>query len=192
MALPSPPAGLPPCSRPAPGIRLHGTPCAGGNLVLELTGAPPGARAWHAVEGGHGRGVAGRWAELLLRASSSAVVSRVVPGGGACAWTVRTPLDPKGCVTGPGAAKVFADFSWQMVSPGHFRFAAKPSRTEGLVFERYLWDFGDGARKESKTPQIAHRYQGPPARWHLVRLEVVAGKGRARTLRLVVDRSVQE
>jgi hypothetical protein len=184
-----PPVDLARCPGRAPAIELHGEVCAGSTVVLE---APSGPTIWHRE--GQGPWISGSWAELVLprqgpwpvQITSVTVPVRQPP----CAWTVRRAVDGSRCQGGPRRGAVFADFSWELISPGHFRFAAKPSRTPGLRFDRYLWDFGDGSRKESTKPRVSHRFAPPLRRNHLVRLEVVAGKTRAAGLRLVIDRTV--
>jgi hypothetical protein len=107
----------------------------------------------------------------------------------ACAWTIRTPLSGATCRAGPGAG-VFADFTWQLRSPGQFSFAAKPARHGGPRLNRYRWDFGDGTKKTTRRPQTSHRYKPPLRRYWLVKLEVSSAAGEAKTTRLVVDRTV--
>jgi hypothetical protein len=77
-----------------------------------------------------------------------------------------------------------------MKGPGHFRLAAKPSRTEGVTFERYIWRFDDGEQRKTRRPVVEHRFDGPRRRWHRVTLEVRGGDRSARTTRVLVDRTV--
>jgi len=186
-AEPAPPRDLPPCEGKRPAVRLHGAPCTGGTVVIEVA-AGGSARAWHWLDAG--RPQSGMWAELVAPLSGT-LTTLVVPEGGACAWTLRRPLGGGECVAGLLQGAVFADFRWELVSPGQVRLAAKPSRTAGVRFERYRWDFGDGTRKETRGPQVSHRFKPPLKRWNLVTLEVVAGDRTAKGLRLVVDRTVQ-
>lgn len=187
VADPAPPRDLPPCGGKRPSLRLHGAPCTGGTVVVEVVADGP-VRAWHWLEGGRVQN--GVWAELVAPRGGT-LTTLVVPGDGACAWTLRRPVGGGDCAAGPRRGAVFADFRWELVSPGHVRLAAKPSRTEGVAFERYRWDFGDGTRKETRDPQVSHRFKPPLKRWNLVTLEVVAGERAAKGSRLVVDRTVQ-
>ena len=212
---PPPPADLPRCKERArrgasPGVRaeragqtlrapkvlVHGIPCAGGTVVLELAQTDGISGVWHMIEGQAPRH--GAWAELVLPSKgtlppvATLALAREPDTARDCGWTLSTRLDGKGCVAGPGSRPVFADFAWQLVGPGHYRFAAKPSRTPGVRFARYSWDFGDGTTRKTREPQLKYRYQPPLKRWHLVRLEVEGSDGsRATTVRLAVDRTVE-
>jgi len=163
--------------------------------VVDVEGAPR-ARVWHWLAGDQAHAVEGKKADLRLPRTGAKtlleVVSLVVLARDHCAWTWHTPVTVAVCESGPGVAAVFAEFTWRMLGPGDFQFAAKPSRTSGVRFERFVWDFGDGTRQQTRKPIISHRFVGQPEPWRLVKLEVQASLGRARVARVVVDRSVRE
>jgi hypothetical protein len=188
------PPDLPPCPAPVPArARIHGRPCKGATVVVETRGAPR-STIWHWLDEHRDQASEGRSANLLLgdHDDKTSITSLIVAPQGNCAWSSTTVVAMESCRARPGSKAVLADFSWQMVGPGHFRFAAKPSRTPGVFYTLYHWDFGDGVQKETKSPLVAHRFKGPPRRWHRVTLRVEADKETAESVRAVMDRSVTE
>lgn len=191
---PGSPPDLPPCPGAVPfKVMLHGRPCTDAQVVVEVRGAPP-STIWHWLDGQRDQAVEGRVANLLLgdHDDTSTIRTLIVEPKGTCAWSSATPVAMVSCQARPGSRAVMSDFSWQMVGPGHFRFAAKPSRTPGIWYKLYHWDFGDGDMKRTKTPLVAHRFKGPAKRWHLVKLRVETDKESAESVRAVMDRSVTD
>jgi hypothetical protein len=191
---PDSPPDRPPCPGPVPArVRLHGRPCKGATVVVETSGAPR-STIWHWLDDHRDHTVEGRVANLLLgdHDDKTSITSLIVAPQGNCAWRSTLPVAMDSCRARSGSKAVLSDFSWQMVGPGHFRFAAKPSRTPGVWYKLYHWDFGDGAKKKTKTPLVAHRFEGPARRWHLVTLRVETDKESAASVRAVMDRSVTE
>lgn len=190
------PEGLPPCKGPPPKVKILGRPCHGANLVamVEVTGASGAKEAWHWWAARPKEVVDGWKADLLLtdREQEQELISLVVLGQPPCAWSLRTRIRLAGCEAGPRIAgeRAFADFSWQMLGPGYFRLAAKPQRNPGVKTVTYHWAFEDGRSKRTGKPQISHRFSGKPQRYRVVELEVRSSTGRARTARVLVDRSV--
>lgn len=194
-AAPTPPRGEPSCEGEQPSVAVHGRPCRGATLVVELKG--PAGRAWHRWDTEGHTPLPGRLRDLVLPPGASAgselaVQSVLEPAGESCLWRLRTPVTVADCRAGPRPDAVFAAYSWQMVGPGHFRFAALPLRGEAPQVTRHAWDFGDGTTRASTAPMVAHRFADPPKHYHRVKLTVETGAGSATTERVVVDRSVPE
>jgi hypothetical protein len=192
------PRDLPSCAGPAPTVKVHGRPCAGAIVVAELV-SERALRGWHSWAKEPNAPHAGRLANLHVGLPAGAELvlqSLAVDQERSCAWSVSTAMRVARCTAGPAAGPVFADFSWQMVSPAQFRFAAEPSRHPEVTFEQYRWSFGDGEHLTTHDPLVAHRFKGARERWHLVRLTVTArsssaaGELQASAVRAVMDRSV--
>jgi hypothetical protein len=205
--LPAPPTAptlpvCPPPSMPQPlGVMttLHGKPCAGARVVLEVTRRPDSAgerppwsfvsSIWQ-IDGAVQRG---RFAELRLPTSGQVAAKLVLqaPNTGCLHQLVRTidvdtscsggPFDRQGRPTG-----LVADFAGRLVSPGSFQLAAKPPRPPTAAV--YTWQLEQAVTKKTNEPRLVHRFSKRQASY-LVRLTIEAGPKRASAVRLLRDRT---
>lgn len=183
-----PPAGAL-CTPPgSASFVVHGSRCRGARAVVELKSDASWRRVWLRAKG---RTTRGRFRELRL-SKQPGVVHRVsatiVDGARACVHRFETRVAVEDCVGGPRADALFADFQWELASPGLFRLAAKPPRA-GQKRVTYRWTI-EGKTSQSDKPQQMIRL-GQRARHTLVRLEIGADGARASTIGLLEDRSYE-
>jgi len=189
--LPDCPPPKEPSKTKALSAKIIGEPCRGANIVIALDGPKKMTdEIWHRVGDDVSSYRAGRMANIRLAkdATGELTISSMVRQEIQCWRTLQTKVTVKDCDAGPRPDAVFADFTWQLVGPGHFRAAAKLARGKGGQFDRYRWSFGDGKKKNLKTPATAHSCELRPD-FHLVTLTVVRGKESATTQRAVFDRT---
>lgn len=188
---PAPPADLPRCQPGLTGRRatLHGQPCLGANIVAQLEPTPH-QQAWFWWADTPGAPLRGPMANLRLRHNAAArdLVVAIHEQRRRCIHLTHQRISVLPCTAGP-SRELFADFSWQLISPGVFRLAAKPPRIahdDRRVV--YRWAFGDGKARELSEPATVHRFQDNKSQ-HLVTLLVQVGQHQARAVKAVTDRS---
>ncbi|MBW2731895.1 MAG: hypothetical protein JRH20_05840 [Deltaproteobacteria bacterium] len=193
LSSPPMPAAPPPittlCPHPeATRFKVHGTPCRGERVVVELKTKAPWHRVWMASADKTTRG---RFRALRLakrKGVTSQMRATIVDAKAGCVHRFQTTILPEDCVGGPQRGALFADFHAELTNPGLFRLAAKPPRGEETR-ARYHWTLA-GKQRSSDKPHLMHRFEHP-ARHYLVALEIEADGKRAKSVGLLTDRTFE-
>ena len=219
----SPLLALPPCSTalrerlaPRVSLRVHGKPCLGGRIVVEVTTSPDHPRrpqktraasptsrrttvarqstfaafATVALQTAH-RNHDSPWLEVRLprqsKTNSIPVEILLVPHDARCLIRVTHAVALDRTCDGAAHAKgLVADINWHLTGPSAFVLTAKPPRPPTAAI--YRWKLGLHHTRVTTKPRIAYEFPDRRATY-LIGLTIEAGPQRAHGVRLLHDRT---